>query len=188
MERNERDESSKEVPPSSSEHPDLPDLEFWPQLEFDPENLQNLHDWLEHPTAGPAKITDMAPQQPHEALHQELGLAPPLFDGSDVTDELVQATIAAAAGHPQQQQPHHGGGGGGGHLPAMMTMMDTLVFADVPGGLPIFDHSMMANQYGISGNAAAELDHLRQYEEHQEHGGGGGESTSSEYSILTNLR
>lgn len=48
-----------EQPESQADRPELPDLEFWPQLDFDPELMHNF-DWLE--TGMVAHPSEHAPQ------------------------------------------------------------------------------------------------------------------------------
>jgi SHAQKYF class myb-like DNA-binding protein len=155
------------------------DLEFWPQLDFDPELMQGL-DWLENPSLGLHHITT-SPQFNPANDHPANPSPNPTVGGAGVGPGVDQSAfalqhthngsaIAASATAPNALAPQSIElAGTATHLapppvsPGALEALGHLhsnLFADVPGGEHIINQ--LVNTEHLS---AHNLDHLRQFEQ-----------------------
>lgn len=61
------EQPGKEVPDQLAPSVDLPDLEFWPQLEFDPDYMQSF-DWIDGAASGQPAAAMPAPSREAQLL------------------------------------------------------------------------------------------------------------------------
>jgi SHAQKYF class myb-like DNA-binding protein len=155
--------------PSSVDHIEGLDLEFWPQLDFDPDLMQGL-DWLENPSLALPHTSNPNTQFPATTNPSPNPTAG--GDGSGVLEQgafIQQAPIAGGAIGASATAPNAlpiAGAGQGAHLLVGPPALEDLghlhgnLFADVPGGAHIINQ--LVNTDDLS---AHNLDHLRQFEQ-----------------------
>lgn len=169
---------SPEQQNASKQDVPLPDLEFWPQLDFDPDLMHGL-DWFENPSLGL-----------HHPAHQQFSA-----DGHPIIPS-PRATVGAGGGLEQAAFIHNHSEAGASatapnslppqalelagqatHLvsqPVSPVALNNLghmhgsLFADVPGGAHIINQLVHTDDL-----TAHNLDHLRQFEQQLGSGGGG---------------
>lgn len=138
---------------ASADHPDvpLPDLEFWPQLDFDPELMHGL-DWLENSALGlhhAAPTHFPAQEQMQSPSPHQVGLDQAAYIQNRTGGALHGPGASATAPNSLAAQPVDLAGAGVGPAshatpvsPASLEALGHLhgnLFADIPGGAHIIN-------------------------------------------------
>ncbi|KAG7672978.1 hypothetical protein Ndes2526B_g08496 [Nannochloris sp. 'desiccata'] len=175
---------SPEQPKATEQDVPLPDLEFWPQLDFDPELMQGL-DWLENPSPGlhhPAHQHFAAHEHPtNPSPHATVGGGGGLDQAAFIHSHTgAGASATAPISLPPQALELAGQATQLASSPVSPVALDALghihgnLFADVPGGAHIINQLVHTDDL-----SAQNLDHLRQFE--QLVGGGGAAAAAGRF-------
>ena len=149
------DQPSSQAPEQAPPDVDLPDLEFWPQLDFDTDIMHNF-DWTDAAALAQQQLPGPGAAHPPPQLAPQMNINPAAFAA-----QVASAGGAAAGSQSAAPTVVPNAIPPGAALP-MPPGLGTL-FADVPGGLELMTQLCRPGGVGIPGEDPA-LPHLRQFE------------------------